>query len=173
MATENDLGPGERAMLRHAVATLAYRSEKVLRDVPVGFAEQRLAPGVRTPVELVGHLGDLMEWATRAAHGDWRWKAESVGRWDADVDRFYAALAALDQCLASDAPLGSPVSAIFQGPIADALTHVGQLAILRRLAGAPVRPESYAQAKIQAGRVGRDQSVERREFDGDASTPRN
>jgi len=159
----------ERTMLRHAVATLAYRAEKVLRDVPAGFPDHRLGPGVRTPLELVGHLGDLIEWAIRTAQGEWIWKAESVGEWNADVERFYTALSSLDRFLASDVPLGHPVGVIFQGPIADALTHVGQLAMIRRLAGAPVRPESYGRAKIEAGRVGRDQSAERREFDGDAS----
>ena len=167
--TSNDWAQGERAFLRHTVATLAYRAEKVLRDVPAGFADHRLETGSRTPLELVGHLGDLIEWATRTAQGQWIWKAESVGEWNADVERFYAALSTLDQYLASDAPLGHPAGVIFQGPIADALTHVGQLAMLRRLAGAPVRPESYGRAKIEAGRVGRDQSGERREFDGDAS----
>lgn len=162
----------ERAMLRHAVATLAYRAEKVLRDVPPGFPDHRLGPGVRTPLELVGHLGDLIEWATRSAQGEWTWKPESVGEWNADVERFYAALSSLDGFLASDVPLGQPVGVIFQGPIADALTHVGQLAMIRRLAGAPVRPESYVRAKIEAGRVGRDQSAERREFDDDASARR-
>jgi hypothetical protein len=159
-------------MLRHTVATLAYRAEKVLRDVPDGFADHRLAPGVRTPLELVGHLGDLIEWATRTAQGHMIWKAECIGEWNADVARFYTALSALDQFLASDTPLGHPVGVIFQGPIADALTHVGQLAMLRRLAGAPVRPESYARANIEDGRVGRDQAAERREFDGDASARR-
>ena len=171
-ASNEGLATGERAMLRHAVATLAYRAEKVLRDVPDGFPDHRLGPGVRTPLELVGHLGDLIEWATRTAQGEWVWKAESVGEWNADVERFYAALRALDRFLASDAPLGHPAGVIFQGPIADALTHVGQLAMIRRLAGAPVRPESYVRAKIEAGRVGRDQSSERREFDGDASVRR-
>jgi len=100
------------------------------------------------------------------------WKAQSVGEWNADVDRFYAALAALDRFLASDAPLGYPAGVIFQGPIADALTHVGQLAMLRGIAGTPVRPESYARATIEVGHVGREQSSERREFDGDASASR-
>jgi hypothetical protein len=171
-ATPDTWAAGERAMLRHTLATLAYRAEKVLRDVPAGFADHRLGPDVRTPLELVGHLGDLIEWATRMAQGQWIWKAESIGEWSADVERFFAALSSLDQFLASDAPLGHPAGVIFQGPIADALTHVGQLAMIRRLAGAPIRPESYGRAKIEAGRVGPDQSAERREFDGDASARR-
>ena len=163
---------GERALLRHTLATLAYRAEKVLREAPDGFADHRLAPAARTPLEIVGHLGDLMEWALRTAQGHWVWKAESICEWNAEVDRFYAALSALDQFLASDAPLGHPANVIFQGPIADALTHVGQLAMLRGMAGLPVRPESYGRAHIAAGRVGRDQAAERREFDGDASKPK-
>src|SRR5262245_24300754 len=167
-----DRADGERALLRHTMATLAYRAEKVLREIPDGFASYRLGPHTRTPLELVGHLADLIEWATRTAEGQMIWKAQSARDWNADVDRFYAALAAFDRFLASDAPLGYPAGVIFQGPIADALTHVGQLAMLRGHFGAPVRPESYGRAKIEAGRVGRDQSAERREFDGDASASR-
>src|SRR4029453_3537055 len=101
MATDkNETGSGERAMLRHTLATLAYRAEKVLRDVSDGFANQQIAPGVRTPPELGGHLGGLMAWGTRPAQGQWVWKAESVGEWNADVDRFYAGIAELDQVLA-------------------------------------------------------------------------
>jgi hypothetical protein len=151
------------------LATLAYRAEKVLRDPPPGFAGHRLAPDSRSPLEIVGHLGDLVEWAERLAQGQWVWKAASAGTWDADVERFFATLARLDAHLLSGKPLGHPAAIIFQGPIADALTHVGQLAMLRRLAGSPVRPESYGRAQIRAGRVGREQSSERREFDGDAS----
>ena len=158
-----------RDMLRHTLATLAYRAEKVLRDPPAGFAQHRIGPAARTPLEIVGHLGDLVEWAHSLADGQWNWKASSLGDWDGDVARFFAALARLDERLASDAPLGHPASVIFQAPIADALTHVGQLALIRGLAGGAVRPESYGRAEIEIGRVGREQSQERREFDGDAS----
>jgi len=157
------------AFLRHTLATLAYRAEKVLRDVPPGFAGYRLGPATRTPQELVAHLGDLLEWAGSLADGGWTWQAAGSQSFEADVARFFAALARLDARLASAAPLGHPAEIVFQGPIADALTHVGQLALLRGHAGAPVRPESYGRAEITAGRVGRDQSAKRREFDGDAS----
>jgi len=170
-STSNDLIAGERSLLRHALATLAYRAEKVLRDPPATFSGQRVVAEVRSPLEIVGHLGDLVEWAEQLAQGQWIWKAAGVGEWEADVERFYAALARLDARLAADAALGHPASVIFQGPIADALTHVGQLAMLRRLAGSPVRPESYGRAEIRTGRVGREQSTARREFDGDASAP--
>lgn len=160
---------GERTMLRHTVATLAYRAEKVLRDPPADLADRRVSPDGRSALEIVGHLGDLIEWACHLANGQWTWKAASAGAWNADVERFFSALATLDARLADDAALGHAEGIIFQGPIADALTHVGQLALLRRAAGAPVRPESYGRARISVGRVGRDQAPERREFDGDAS----
>jgi hypothetical protein len=168
-STSHDPARDERSLLRHTLATLAYRAEKVLRDPPPGFADHRVTPDVRSPLEIVGHLGDLMDWAGQLTQGQWVWKAASLGEWTADVDRFFTALARLDSRLASEAPLGYPAGVIFQGPIADALTHVGQLAMLRRLAGSPVRPESYGRAQIDAGRVGQEQSQERREFDGDAS----
>lgn len=159
----------DRALLRHALATLAYRAEKVLRDAPADFARHSIGAATRTPLEIVGHLGDLLEWACALADGDRNWKAASLRDWDGDIARFFAALTRLDARLCADAPLGHPAAMIFQAPIADALTHVGQLALLRGHAGHPQRPESYARAEIQIGRVGRDQSDKRFEFDGDAS----
>jgi hypothetical protein len=160
--------PSEVGFLRHTLATLAYRAEKVLREPPRGFAELRLDPRSRSAAELAAHLGDLMEWAESLAAGRWDWKAAGAGSLEGDTARFFAALARLDAALASGAR-GHPPQVIFQGPVADALTHVGQLALLRGIAGAPVRPESYGRARIEPGRVGREQSAERREFDGDAS----
>jgi hypothetical protein len=99
-----------------------------------------------------------------AAEGRHAWKDAAPLPWDAEVARFFRGLAALDAMLASGAPLGVPAEKIFQGPVADALTHVGQLAMLRRMAGAPVRGENYYRAEIAAGRVGPEQSAARVEF---------
>ncbi|MDP9177794.1 MAG: hypothetical protein M3O61_08955 [Gemmatimonadota bacterium] len=151
--------------LRHALATLAYRAEKPLRNAPAGFANLRAGPGSRTAGEILAHMSDLLDWALWIARGDKRWETTPPTTWDADCERFFAALAALDAYLASDAPLVAKAEEIFQAPIADALTHTGQLSLLRRLADAPVRPENYARAHIEAGRVGRDQSADRSEFD--------
>ena len=165
-------GSPERALLRHLAATLAYRAAKVLRDVPEGFAVFESGAGHRTPVQIVAHLGDLMTWAVYLANGEYRWAAEGSGDWDREVHRFFGRLADLDQRLAQQDALGYSAEILIQGPLADALTHVGQLALLRGAAGSPVRPESYAKADIVIGRVGPEQAVPGREFDGDASQPR-
>lgn len=158
----------DTTMLRHTIATLAYRLEKVVHEIPPGFDSFDPGAGLRTPLTLLGHIGDLAEWGERLAHGEYRWIPIGGLSWIEQRDRIFASLARTDARLAEGAP-GSPVGQIFQGPIADALTHVGQLAMLRRMAGMPVRAESYARAEIEVGRVGRDQSERRVEFDGDAS----
>jgi len=159
----------DTALLRHLVATLAYRAAKVLRDVPAGFAEFSAGPTARIPVQIVAHMADLMGWAVRMAQGEYLWRAEGTSDWDTENHRFFDGLAALDGILASGAPPGNAPELLIQGPLADALTHVGQLAMLRGAAGAPVRPESYARAEIVVGRVGLEQAAPGREFDGDAS----
>lgn len=165
------LDPAARHLLRHTLATLAYRAGKVLRDAPADFAAFRLTPSSRSAVEILSHMVDLMGWAERLAHGEYRWEAGGVGDWDAAVEQFFAGLARVDAALADETHAPYPAGVMFQGPIADALTHVGQLAIMRGVAGEPVRPESYARATIEPGRVGRDQAPPGREFDGDASRP--
>ena len=156
-------------LLRHTVATLAYRAEKVLRDPPEGFAEYRLSPSSRTPLEILDHMGDLVEWGDRMARGEYHWEPAPAGSWAAASDRFFRGLLTLDDTLGTATFEAHSADQIFQGPIADALTHVGQLAMIRGAINAPVRPESYARAEIRIGRVGREQSPARREFDGDAS----
>src|SRR5215468_8041982 len=156
------------AVVRHLAATLAYRAAKVLRDAPVGFADASFGDATRKPVSIVAHLADLMAWAITLTRGDFVWKAEGSDDWQREVARFFDNLTALDRELASNAADCS-IEKLIQGPLADALTHVGQLAMLRGMAGAPLRPESYARATVTAGRVGPDQAPPGREFDGDAS----
>jgi len=151
-------------LLRHTLATLAYRAEKALRNAPAEFAGLRLCPGTRTPGEILAHMGDLMDWALWLAKGSHVWRDSAPREWERDVDRFFAALRALDLFLASGVAPGAPPGRLFQGPVADALTHVGQIALMRRVAGAPVRGENYFRAEIAAGRVGADQSGRRVEF---------
>jgi hypothetical protein len=149
---------GEHVPLRHCLATLAYRAAKAVRDAPPGFGDLQLdEPTTMTPARIVAHIGDLMEWALSMAQGRERWH-NSAGDWDEQVERFFGALGAFDAYLASGAPLHAPAERLFQGPIADALTHVGQLATRRRLAGVPVRGENYFLANIAIGRVGSEQA---------------
>jgi len=154
-----------RALLRHAVATVAYRGAKACRDAPPGFADFRPKHGSRSAVEILSHIGDLYDWASQMARGNWTWHTATPLPWDQEVARFHATLLEFDAHLASDAPLVFPAETLFQGPVADSLAHVGQIAQLRRLAGAPIRGESYARAEIAAGRVGPEQAKATVEFD--------
>ena len=151
-------------MLRHTLATLAYRGGKTVRDADPKFGNFQAGPSTRRPVEILAHIGDLLDWAYVLARGEKTWKDATPQSWDREVARFFAALERLDQQLAS-AELQCKPERLFQGPIADALTHVGQIALLRRMANAPVRAENYFRAEIVAGRVGPDQAAPRREFD--------
>lgn len=154
-----------RQMLRHTVATLAYRGGKAVANVPKNFTSFRAHETSRTAGEILAHIGDLLEWALQLAKGEYAYKEIAPQSWDEDVARVFAALRELDSYLASEAPLGNEPEKIFQAPIADALTHVGQIALLRRLAGGPVRGENYFKAEIVIGRVGSEQSAKRTEFD--------
>jgi hypothetical protein len=152
------------SLLRHTLATLAYRGGKAVRGAPEGFSGFRAGPTSRSAGEILAHVGDLLDWGLHLADGAHVWKDSPPQSWEADVDRFHRALSALDARLSSGATLAVPEGQLFQGPIADALTHVGQIALLRRLAGAPVRGENYFRAEIVAGRVGAEQAPPRREF---------
>ena len=155
----------DRLFLRHTVATLAYRAAKALRDAPPPFAGFSTAAGTRTPAQMVAHMGDLLDWALFLARGEHSWHDSTPLPWDREVERFFGALEAFDAYLASDQTLGWSAERLFQGPIADALTHTGQLTMLRRLAGAPIRGENYARAMITAGNVGMTQGASTFEFD--------
>jgi len=154
-----------RQLLRHTVATLAYRGGKALRGAPDKFAEFRISETTRAPWQLLAHIADLLDWALSLAKGKEEWHYSTPSPWEKGVERFFAALQAFDDYLASALPLACPAEKLFQGPVADALTHVGQIAMLRRLAGAPVRGENYFLADIAVGRVGQEQSQPRYEFD--------
>jgi hypothetical protein len=154
----------EREFLRHTLATLAYRAGKAVRDAPPQFAAFSPGPGSRTPAQILAHMGDLFDWALSLARGQQAWKDSTPLAWDDETTRVFDALARLDAYLASDDLLHAPCEQLFQGPVADALTHTGQLTMLRRIAGAPIKGENYAKAEIVIGRVGSSQSAPRREF---------
>src|SRR5580698_7644456 len=153
-----------RQFLRHSLATLAYRGGKALQDAPDSFADFHASQDTRTPRQILAHIGDLLEWALSMARGEQQWQNSAPLPWPDEVRRFFAALEAFDAYLASDSPLQAPADKLFQAPIADALTHVGQIAILRRLAGVPMRGENYYVAKIAIGSVGAEQAPPVYEF---------
>jgi hypothetical protein len=154
----------KRELLRHALATLAYRGGKAVRNAPEGFAVFHVDEGVRAPGQILAHIGDLMDWGLSIAMGNRTWHDSKPLAWEKEVERFFAALKKLDDYLASNEPVHTTPEKLLQGPIADALTHIGQIAMLRRLGGEPLKGESYYDAEIAVGRVGPDQAKPRREF---------
>ena len=154
-----------REFLRHTLATLAYRGGKAVRGAPASFAELKLGETTRTPIEVLAHIGDLLEWGLSISEGTQVWNESGPLAWDDEVDRFFAALERIDAYLASDDDLDESCEKLFQGPIADSLQHVGQLTITRRLGDAPIRGENYHRADVVAGRVGAEQTSPKREFD--------
>jgi hypothetical protein len=147
----------KRDLLRHALATLAYRAEKTVRGVPAGFESFGVGDRPRTPAKILAHLGDLLDWALTQAEGHQAWHDSAPLPWGDEMSRFFDSLRRLDEYLASDSPLAVSPEKLFQGPISDALTHVGQLAMLRRMAGSPILGENYYKADIEPGRVGFEQ----------------
>jgi hypothetical protein len=151
-------------LFRHTLATVAYRGGKAVRNAPAGFADFSAGQGVRTPGQILAHLGDLFDWALSLAKGQQKWQDSKPLPWEQETDRFFATLKSFDDYLASGEPVNSPLEKLFQGPVADALTHIGQIAILRRLAGGPIKAENYHKASVEVGRVGSDQIPPKREF---------
>ncbi|MGA2844581.1 MAG: hypothetical protein ABSF68_04070 [Candidatus Acidiferrales bacterium] len=166
METRNakDSAETSRQFLRHVLATIAYRGGKAMRGAPAGFAEFHASDTTRTPGQIVAHLGDLLDWALSQVSGKEKWSDSKPIAWDDGVKRFFAGLQALDDYIASDAALSCTPEKLFQGALADALTHIGQISLLRRLAGSHVRAENYSRAEIVAGRVGSEQTPPEREF---------
>lgn len=154
----------KRELLRHALATLAYRGGKAIRNAPEGFAEFHVDEGVRAPGPILAHIGDLMDWGLSIAKGDRTWRDSKPTAWEKEVERFFASLKKFDDYLASSEPVHTTPEKLLQGPVADALTHVGQLAMLRRIGGEAMKSESYYDADIAGGRVGAEQTKPKFEF---------
>jgi hypothetical protein len=146
----------KREVLRHVVATVAYRGGVAVSGAPEGFAVFRAGEGTRSPGEILAHIGDLLEGSLYLLKGELVYLTSSPAPWGEEVSRFFAAAKRLDSHLASEAPLACPVEKLIQGPVGDALTHVGQIVMLRRMAGSPARAESYFTAEIVPGLVGEE-----------------
>lgn len=151
-----------RELLRHTLATIAYRGGKAVRNAPPEFAD--FDGSGRTPAKILAHIGDLMDWALSMADGSRQWRDSKPLPWEEEVQRFFTSLQKFDDYLASAEPMQAPPDKLFQGPIADALTHVGQLAMMRRLAGCPIVGENYFVADIVMGRVGAEQTAPKKTF---------
>ena len=146
----------KRELLRHLIATLAYRTKVAISDAPENFAAFKIGESIRTPGEILAHLGDLLEGSLFLMKGEFVHLNSAPLPWNEEVNRFFTRAKEFDSYLASDAPLLSPIEKIIQAPVADALTHVGQIVMLRRAAGAPVRAEGYFTAEIVAGEIERE-----------------
>jgi hypothetical protein len=145
----------QRQLLRHTLAALAYRANRALEGAPDSFAG--FAGAGRMPVQILAHMGDLLDWAFTAAVGKERWQASRPQVWVREQQRFFQSLGALDAFLASGGPMQVSIERLMQGPVLDAFTHVGQLAMMRRLSGSPIHGEDFSLASIVAGQVGADQ----------------
>jgi hypothetical protein len=149
----------KRALLRHFLAALAYRTQKALRGAPVGFADFEAGGDTRTPRELVRHMTGVLGYARTFFVGG-VFRAEPLASFEAEIERFHAVVAELAQHLAAGAPLAELTpEQLLQGPFADAMTHAGQIAMLRRLAGSPVASENFVFADVSAARLGSDQPL--------------
>jgi hypothetical protein len=159
-----DMTTSARELLRHTVATVAYRGGKSLRDAPESFANYKADESSRTPVQILAHMGDLFEWALSMAKGKQVWQDSKPLPWNEEVARFFATLKSFDDYLCGDEQLHASVERLYQGPVADAMNHIGQLAMLRRMAGCTIKGENYFVAEITAGRVGIEQTPPKKAF---------
>ena len=159
--------PTARRFLRHGLATLAYRAGKTVRGTPAEFGDYRQTEDSKSCAEILAHMGDLMDWALSMATGKQKWNDSDPMSWDQEITRFFESIQRIDDYLASDLPINWDPGRMFQGGIADALTHTGQLAMLRRLSGHKMKSENYSRADVQVGKVGLDQTPPdpKREFD--------
>jgi hypothetical protein len=153
-----------RSLLRHTLATIAYRGGKAIRNAGPSFGEYGSPDTSRTPGKILAHIGDLMDWALAMSEGRRDWYDSLPLPWEKECERFFTAVKKFDDYLASERPLEVSAEKLFQGPIADALTHVGQIAMLRRMADVPMKGENYFAAEVTVGRVGADQVSPRKEF---------
>ena len=148
----------KREMLRHFLGALAYRTQKALRGAPESFGEFEAGNRVRPPREIVRHMTSVLGYARTYFLGG-RYRPDPLPTLADEVSRFHEMLESLSELLASGKPIaGTTPERLLQGPFSDAMTHAGQLAMLRRLAGSPVPPENFIVADIDRNRLGSDQA---------------
>lgn len=149
----------EQKLLKHFLAAIAYRTQKALRGAPESFADFRAGSNVRTPHELVWHMTGVLGYARTFFRGG-MWQPDKLAAFAEEVERFHHVLEDLGAMLEKEPPTSEiSMEQLLQGPLADAMTHAGQLALLRRLAGSPVPPENFVRASIDARNLGANQSA--------------
>ena len=154
----SDSIPAQRMLLRHFLAATAYRTQKALRGAPPGYADFRAAPGVRTPHELLRHMSDVLGYARTFFTGG-TWRAETLPTFADEIQRFHEILEDLGRTIDESAFRSVSAARLLQGPLSDIMTHAGQLAMLRRLAGSPVPPEDFVMADVDPDNLGPDQAA--------------
>ncbi|MCP4581585.1 MAG: hypothetical protein GY839_08180 [candidate division Zixibacteria bacterium] len=155
------------AMLRHTLATLSYRAAKALRTAPESFADYLPGATSNTPLQILAHMSDLFDWAFTMISNDVKWHTSKPKDWQSECQRFFAALKKFDEGLESAINFEYGLGRMFQGPVADALTHTGQLTMLRRLHGSPMKGENYTYADIQVGRISLEQTPAKPKYEFD------
>jgi hypothetical protein len=147
-------------MVRHFLASLAYRFHKAVADAPEGFDGLGPGYGIRPPLTIVRHMNGVLGYGKVALEtGDFDyWHHHPSLDWKGEIALVHETLQGIDTFLASDADVaGERLERLLQGPLSDAMTHVGQLAMLRRMAGSPLHAENFFKADIKAGQVGEEQ----------------
>jgi hypothetical protein len=150
--------PDSTTLLRHTLAALAYRASRVLGATPSGFADFDAGQGVMTPRKMLNHVSTILAYTQAQLEGGEFQRPTEVDDWSMEVDRFFETLTLLDRALESGVSAdGETVLRMLQGPILDAATHIGQISMLRRLAGSPTPKDHYIKAAVSVGRTGKDQ----------------
>lgn len=144
----------DKDMLRHTLATLSYRVARIVKLAPETYADFLPGPTSNTPLTIMGHMGDLFDWAFTMISGKPTWHTSKPKNWESECQRFFNALKKFDDAMASDTHINFELERMFQGPVADALTHTGQLAMILRLCGSPMKGENYSRADIRIGNIG-------------------
>lgn len=151
----------DRELLLHFLAAIAYRTQKALRGAPANYPCLAIGHGARTPVEVLRHMTSLMGYTqTFFRGGSYPMVPEALATFEQEVARFHDMLGGVGDLLKSDEPLRDiSTEQLLQGPLADTMTHVGQLALMRRLSNSAVRGENFVFAEVRADRLGVNQAT--------------
>ncbi len=149
----------QRKMLMHFLAALAYRTQKALRGASPEFANFSAGGKVRTPLELVRHMDSVLGYARTFIIGG-SYRPPQTADFAEAIASFHQVVEDLARHLDAGSKMhGITPEVMLQGPFSDAMTHAGQLAMLRRLAGDPVPPENFIYATISPDNLGPNQPM--------------